>query len=60
MGYIWDIYGIYVGIYVVIRHNFTCTSSNIIYCIFSLNVANFTLVKPADVYLTDLLNTFVP
>ena len=34
MGYIWDIYGIYVGIYVVIRHNFTCTSSNIIYCIF--------------------------
>ena len=25
-----------------------------------LNVANFTSVKRADVYLTDLLNTFVP
>ena len=26
----------------------------------AVNVANFTSVKWADVYLTDLLNTFVP
>ena len=26
----------------------------------ALNVANFTSVKRANVYLTDLLNTFVP
>ena len=26
----------------------------------AVNVANFTSVKRADVYLTDLLNTFVP
>ena len=44
----------------VIRHNFTCTSSNIIYCISCSKCWKLYIGETGDVYLTDLLNTFVP
>ena len=46
-----------ISLFGTILHASTPTSFT---AFLALNVANFTSVKRADIYLTDLLNTFVP